>query len=115
MSAQPFCYGEDDAGVVNASLTNDSKPAATLFNANTDSLKLMSKPITNIQMAADGTVSFDFMKEAVSVAPIRYSANGGDVPVAYFDYSGRCLPSVPSCPGIYIVRYADGTTRKVVR
>ena len=61
------------------------------------------------------TVSFDFMKDPVSVTPIRYSANGGDVPVAYFDYSGRCLPSVPSCPGIYIVRYADGTTRKVIR
>ena len=115
LSTSTYPYSNPVTLVVNASLTNDSKPAATLFNANTDDLKLMSKPITNIQMAADGSVSFDFMKDAVSVAPIHYSADGGDVPVAYFDYSGRCLPSVPSCPGIYIVRYADGTTRKVVR
>lgn len=115
LSTSAYPYTNPETLVVNASLTNDSKPAATLFNANTDGLKLMSKPITNIQMAADGTVSFDFMKDAVSVAPIRYSANGEDVPVAYFDYSGRCLPSVPSCPGIYIVRYADGTIRKVIR
>ena len=115
LSTSAYPYSNPVTLVVNASLTNDSKPAATLFNANTDDLKLMSKPITNIQMASDGTISFDFMKDPVSVTPIRYSANGGDVPVAYFDYSGRCLPSVPSCPGIYIVRYADGTTRKVVR
>ena len=115
LSTSAYPYTNPETLVVNASLTNDSKPAATLFNANTDDLKLMSKPITNIQMASDGTISFDFMKDPVSVTPIRYSADGGDVPVAYFDYSGRCLPSVPSCPGIYIVRYADGTTRKVVR
>lgn len=115
LSTSAYPYTNPETLVVNASLTNDSKPAATLFNANTDGLKLMSKPITNIQMASDGTVSFDFMKDPVSVTPIRYSANGGDAPVAYFDYSGRCLPSVPSCPGIYIVRYADDTTRKVVR
>ena len=115
LSTSPYPFTDPVSLVVNQMLTNESSPASALFSKNAEGGLFMSKPITNIQMDADGTVSFDFMKEAVSVAPIRYSADGGDVPVAYFDYSGRCLPSVPSCPGIYIVRYADGTTRKVIR
>ncbi len=43
----------------NTQLTNYSTPAATLFNANTDGRKLMSKPIDNITEDTDNhTVSF---------------------------------------------------------
>lgn len=100
LSAYPYIDGD----FVNDQLTKTSVPPMR-FN----------KPVTNIQMAADGTISFDFMADPASVAPIRYSTPGEDVPVAYYDHSGRCLPSVPSRPGIYIVRYADGTTRKAIK
>ena len=43
----------------NNSLTDSSKPAATLYNANTDGRKLMGKPIEQI-MERNGLVSFAF-------------------------------------------------------
>ena len=76
----------------------------------------MSKPITEIHMNEDGTISFDFMKDPVSVSPIRNADQA--VPVAYYDLTGRQLPSSklkaqsPKSEGIYIVRYSDGTIRK---
>lgn len=39
-------------------LTNYTTPAATLFNANKDGQKLMSKPIDNIRESEDGLISF---------------------------------------------------------
>lgn len=41
-------------------LTNSSKPAATLFNANADGSKLLNKKILGIKRNDDGTVSFKF-------------------------------------------------------
>ena len=115
LSTSPYPYTDPVSLVVNQMLTDVSSPASTVFNKNAEGKLFMSKAITNIQMASDGTISFDFMKDPTSVAPICYSSDGEDVPVAYYDHSGRCLPSVLSCPGIYIVRYADGTSRKVIK
>ncbi len=50
----------------NTELTDDSKPAAKLNNANTDGRKYMHKPITNIS-ENNGLISFYFMKEPVVV------------------------------------------------
>ena len=44
----------------NDSLTNTSKPAAKLYNANTDGKKLMNKAILHIKQNADKTMSFDY-------------------------------------------------------
>ena len=44
----------------NDSLTNNSRPKASLHNANTDGSKLMSKPITNISIDSLGQASFHF-------------------------------------------------------
>ena len=44
----------------NTSLTDDSTPAAKLFNANIDGRKFMGKPITDIA-ETDGLISFTFM------------------------------------------------------
>lgn len=60
-------------------------------------------------MSEDGTISFDFMKDPVSVAPIRN--DNYRVPVAYYDLYGRRLKS-PNHNGICIIRYSDGTIRK---
>jgi M6 family metalloprotease-like protein len=43
----------------NNSLTNTSKPAATLYKSNSDGTKFMSKPITNMSVTG-GLASFDF-------------------------------------------------------
>ena len=108
-------YPYADSLTVNQSLTDESDPAATVFTANADGDFLMSKPVTNIRMADDGTISFDFMNDLVSVAPIRYAADTSSVSEAWYDLNGSRLPSVPSRPGIYIRRHPDGTTRKVIK
>lgn len=96
-------------------LTDESTPAATLFKNNDEGEKLMSKPITNIRMADDGTISFDFMKDPTSVAPIRYVPDASSASEAWYDLNGTRLPSAPSRPGIYIRRSPDGTNRKVIK
>ena len=51
-------------------LTDDSSPAAKLYRANTDGKKFMHKPITGITEAS-GLISFDVLKNAVSIeAPV---------------------------------------------
>lgn len=48
---------------MNNMLTDYSVPAATLYHSNSDGVKYMSKPVTNITKADDGTISFDFANE----------------------------------------------------
>ena len=98
LSTSVYPYTNPETLVTNASLTNDSNPAATLFTANTDGLKLMSKPITNIQMASDGTISFDFMKEASAINHVQ--ADVDDAP--WYDLQGRRLQGKPTRKGVYI-------------
>ena len=57
----------------NNKLTNTSTPKASLYNANADGKKLMSKPVTNITQNNDGTISFKYGGSS--------SAGGGDTPV----------------------------------
>ena len=97
--------------IANNGLTNDSRPAATLYNANLDGGLRMSKPITNIQMAEDGTISFDFLGGTTAVEGI--STVKAATETIWYDLNGRRLSSPPVNPGIYIVRYTDGTTRKI--
>lgn len=98
LSTSAYPYINPETLVVNASLTNDSKPAATLFYANTDGLKLMSKPITNIQMSADGTISFDFMKETTAIRRVQAEADNAP----WYDLQGRRLQGRPVRKGLYI-------------
>ena len=99
LSTSAYPYTNPETLVVNASLTNDSKPAATLFTANTDGLKLMSKPITNIQMAADGTISFDFMKDPTAISHVQAAADDN---APWYDLQGRRLQGRPVHKGLYI-------------
>ncbi len=55
----------------NTSLTNYTSPAATLYNANVDGQKLMSKPIDNItENTANNTVSFVACRPEMDVPDI---------------------------------------------
>lgn len=46
---------------LNDELTDDSRPAAKLYNKNADGTKYMGKPITAIKKNVNGTMSFDVM------------------------------------------------------
>ena len=65
IAGDPYPYVQTAADgttqVVNNSLTNQSLPASTVYNVNTDGSNFMNKPVTNIVQNEDGTISFDFM------------------------------------------------------
>ena len=90
----------------NNSLTDTSLPAALLWHARSDSVFLMSKPLTNITVNEDGLASFDFMKSPDAIQTI---VSVSDATQQWYDLQGRQLPGRPQCRGLYIV---DG--RKVV-
>ena len=46
---------------LNDELTDDSRPAAKLYNKNADGTKYMGKPVTAIKKNVNGTISFDVM------------------------------------------------------
>ena len=82
----------------NQSLTNTSSPAAVLFTANAEGELFMSKAITNIRSASDGTISFDFMTDPTAIR--RVITNEGHT--TWYDLQGRQLPGEPTTPGLYI-------------
>ena len=100
LSTSPYPFTDPVTSVVNASLTDDSDPAATLFTANADGQLLMGKPVTNIQLADDGTISFDFMKteDITTMFPLS------DSPVnqGWYSFDGRRLGGKPTSKGLYI-------------
>lgn len=53
-STDPYPYNSND------SLTNSSKPAAKLYNVNTDGSYYMNRSVKNIKQNADNTASFNF-------------------------------------------------------
>ncbi len=87
------CQGND-------SLTNTSKPAATLWNANADGTLLMSKPVSQMAVDANGLASFRFTVNTTAISEL--SASG----------SPRVLYEVgPIC----IVRMPNGEIKKVMK
>jgi hypothetical protein len=108
-SGWAYPYGEKD------SLTNKSNPAATLRHAAQDGTKLMSKPITNIRVD-NGLVSFDFMGGNNSQTAIQSQTSNLKPQIKeVYDLSGRQIPQGAMGTGIYIIKYANGQTKKVVR
>ena len=55
-------------------LTDTSKPAASLFNANADGRKFMGKPITDIAESEDGLISFSFMNTTTIDVPTHLTS-----------------------------------------
>ena len=98
-STSPYPYTNPQSLEVNDRLSNGSKPAAKLFTSS-NGLPFMSKPITNIRMADDGTISFVFMNADQSgVSATMFSDQSND---AWFTIDGRSLPNVPTAMGFYI-------------
>jgi len=113
LSTSPYPYSKPETLVTNASLTDESTPAATLFTANAEGLLYMGKAITNISMADDGTISFDFMNpHAAGIAELAPDKAGV---VGWYDLNGRRLSAEPQQAGIYISVSSDGTKRKCAK
>ena len=96
LSTSSYPYTDPLTLEVNDALTDISKPAATLFQAAADGRKFLGKPITNIQQAADGTISFDFMGgcEGANIGEIHNSqCIIHNYAGAIYDLSGRRINS----------------------
>lgn len=91
----PYPYLENNL------LTNDSQPAATLNNTNTDGSKLMNKSLTEISVTG-GLASFNF---SVNTTGIEQHAVAGSEPTTLLYRIGS----------IHIVRNAQGKVLKVNR
>ena len=110
MSYTPVSYGWAYPFNGKDSLTNYSAPAATLRHAAKDGTNLLSKPITNIKVN-DGLVSFDFMGGEQTA--IQQTETEEHV-TAVYDLHGRKIPVSHLKEGIYIFRYTNGNTKKVL-
>ena len=108
-SAYPYT---PDAGETIMALTDETVPAATMYNANGEGSKLLSKPITNIRMTEDGLISFDFMGGTTGVE--RVTSHRPCQAEECIDLMGRKLPA-GSHARLYIIKGTDGKVRKVIR
>ena len=105
----------------NDSLTDNSVPAATLYNPNIDGSYLMHKPITQITRNEEtGYVSFMFKNENNGVVGIEELAFPDDEMVDVYTLDGmKMLSGIPSGqidglrPGTYILRNRNGESRKM--
>ena len=94
----------------NNSLTDTSEPVARLWHARSDGSTLMSKPLYNIAVNSNGLASFDFMEDASAIKAVEVMSPTGQ---RWYDLQGY-LVTTPS-HGIYIVRYPDGTIKKITQ
>lgn len=76
----------------NNALTNESAPAATLFNKNSDGTKFMNKPITDITIHADKTMSFvcEEIEEDPIVDPDPDGPGSGDGNIIFYESFDNC-------------------------
>jgi hypothetical protein len=88
-----YPYGEND------SLTNLSKPAASLLHENIDGTKFMNKPIWNMEVTG-GVASFTFIEEPTGIWE-RKTEGKAEI---LFDLGP-----------IYIIRNARGEIKKVIK
>ena len=90
----------------NDCLTDSSTPSIVMFNNNAQGSAKLDKPITNIRLASDGTISFDFMGGGPNSINPAWADYGES---SWYTIDGRRLNGVPVTPGFYI-----NNKRKVV-
>lgn len=112
LSTSPYPWTPDTTSFENRALTDNSVPATKMFNANTQGSKLLSKPITNIQMTDNGLISFDFMGGSTTGIQIKERMNTNAT--AVYGLNGIRQSSVGR-RGLFIIRKADGTIQKVLK
>ena len=106
----------------NDSLTDNSVPAAKLYNPNTDGSFLMHKPITQITRNEEtGYISFMFRNENNGVVGIQEDSIVDDDIVDVYAQDGVKVLSKARAgqigdlrPGTYILKKTDGSSKKIV-
>ena len=63
LSTAAYPWRTDSTSYVNDQLTNESTPALIMHTVNENGNRILNKHIKNIQMAEDGTISFDVEKD----------------------------------------------------
>ena len=99
LSTSTYPYTNPETQLINDVLNDSSTPASTVHNKNAEGALLMSKAITNIRIADDGTVSFDFMGGTSGIQPIIEVT---DTDNRWYDLQGRQLQGEPRHKGVYI-------------
>ncbi len=112
IQGDPYPY-MSGSRILNDKLTDESEPAATLFNNNSDGRKFMGKPITSIRSHSDGTISFLFMggdsnnvlDNATSTGIGQVAVKGTGQHEGVYSLDGRYLGNslAPLGRGIYII------------
>ena len=105
--AYPYIVSDSQGNgvIANDELTNTSTPAATLNNPNVDGEKLMSKPITQMSVNADGLASFVFEdSKTTSIHQIKGAEELGYIhhDDGWYLLDGRRLSGKPTTRGLYI-------------
>ena len=98
-----------NASVFNDCLTNTSAPAATLNNENIDGTLLMSKPITQMAVDADGLASFFFTDDvSTGIVDVDLKSTSQESRISnslqhvWSTLDGRKLNGEPTTRGLYI-------------
>lgn len=84
----------------NTQFNRDSKPAATLYNKNTDGTKFMNCSVEHITQHADGTIGFNYVAKHQSTA-IKLIEQDGSKESAVFNLCGQRVKNPTK--GLYII------------
>ena len=112
LSTSTYPYTNPETQIINDVLNDSSTPASTVYHKNAVGALFMSKAISNIRVADDGTISFDFMGGTSGMRGVYSQGNISDV---FYDLNGHRLSAAPVRPGIYIVRDSEGKTKKIIQ
>ena len=108
LSTTPYPWSTDSTTFVNDCLTDDSTPDTEMYNANAKGSIYLGKPIKNIQLADDGTISFDFMQITTGLEAKETTDRR---PLGIYDLSGR-RTNQQAASSLYIIKYSDGSVEK---
>lgn len=107
LSTSPYPWYDHATDQENDCLTDTSVPTVKMFNDNAEGSKQFGKSITNIRVADDGTVSFDFTMETTGISEALPQDNGQRSKVKgqcenWYTIDGRRLAGKPTKPGVYL-------------
>ncbi len=95
------------------SFTDDTAPAATLFNG---TKKHLSRPLYRIAMSEDSVITFAFIDENIDGIHSATTDSTSGLPAAYFTLSGQRMSTLSGAlPGVYLVRKGKRTEKVIVK
>lgn len=96
-------------------LTDDTTPAMTLYNENTDGTYYLHARVMDIQLNEDGTMAFNYNPIGNTSSISSLASNSKDEVESVYDLNGRKIEVNLDRlgKGIYIIRYKSGDCKKV--